>query len=1237
MRGHGTSRGHTTAKAILGALALCLCLLTFAALASAATLEGVGCFAGGPAFGLQEACKPVTEEIENPFTGKKEKVFTEETQLGGVAGMAVNYTGAGGVPKGTVYANAETLQQNAGEAVVMFFPKEGGLQFEEAWTIPSKAGEPNNRCGPLLGVDGEGKAEHPCQPRVKSGATTRDVEVNQETGEVIVYHSTSETGRKAIAAFTADGSEELGRFGEIAPFGETIAESPAKIHGQGSNAPEGIAVGVRGTIYFADKEALGLHLGRLMAFKRNGPGEYEYAGTGEDLAVTSGHVAFHPVADAAGNLYVVAESAFVEAYDPAHPADPPACTYRFQKGGITSITVNPLTGEPFFYSTKVSEGFQTKTVHQLGPCNPATGKFEGPKGEAEVGQFEVTPERAELTGLAFDPVDKVEALRAPGILYGGAPGPVPPLTLGTGEPGQSALGYVFAPPKAAPRPAKVEGEAVAKVTASSAELHAEVNPEGIETSWRFEYETQAQYEEDAGSFAGAAEAPLGGGTLPNRKEALSISATVAGLSPDTAYRYRAVAESNCAPAEPAKVCAVEGEAQALHTFPATLPGLPDHRAWELVSPAQKNGGEVFPAQPWAYSCDYECKPGAFLGDFVMQSAPDGNAIAYEGSAFGTEGATLANEYVARRDPNTGWQTVDPTPSLPLSRTGATYQAFSEDLGEGVLSQNLGLAPSLSPEAPEEFENLYAQPTTFPFAVSPLLVTQPPHRSAGQFHLAYAGASADLSRVFFAANDALTAKTATAPAAPEVAGGETCGGHPCDLYEWERSTGQLRLVSVAPGNASASPGFFGVGSAHAISADGRRAFWSNEAGKVFVREDAKATREIPGSGPSAGFLAAASDGSRVLLANGRVYDLEAKTTTDLTNGKGGFVGLVGQSNDLTHLYFVDTAVLTGAEESCREGVRGGKICEAAQATKDNLYSWDKGTTRFVATLLPADNAINIGGSLGGDWVPLPSKRFAEASPKARYLTFLSQAPLTGYDNVGPCEQNNKGSFTEVPCLEVFFFDSQTGELSCPSCNPTGARPLGRSTLRLVKSGSPSPPQSRYLFDSGRLIFDSSDSLSLADTNEGVEDVYEYEPEGVGSCEEEGGCVSLISAGHEAVDSNFLAADESGRNVFFTTRDRLALKDRDDLIDLYDAREFGGIPAESETQRGECQGEACQPPVSPPNDPTPGSSSFEGAGNVAEEPPVTRRPCAKGKVRRHGKCVARHRKHHRRAKRNRGGAR
>lgn len=197
------------------------------------------------------------------------------------------------------------------------------------------------------------------------------------------------------------------------------------------------------------------------------------------------------------------------------------------------------------------------------------------------------------------------------------------------------------------------------------------------------------------------------------------------------------------------------------------------------------------------------------------------------------------------------------------------------------------------------------------------------------------------------------------------------------------------------------------------------------------------------------------------------------------------------------------------------------------------------------------------------------------------------------------RNSKEKYevADAPCHEVFLFDSATGHLSCPSCNPTGEAPLGNSILRRIESERFWQSQPRYLTDSGRLFFDSQDRLSPRDTNGKVEDVYEAEPDGVGSCALVGGCVSLISPGTGAVDSNFLAAEESGANVFFTTRERLVSSDTDELIDVYDAREGGGFASESESGASECQGETCQPSLGVPNEPSSSSSSLEGAGNLS----------------------------------------
>ena len=82
------------------------------------------------------------------------------------------------------------------------------------------------------------------------------------------------------------------------------------------------------------------------------------------------------------------------------------------------------------------------------------------------------------------------------------------------------------------------------------------------------------------------------------------------------------------------------------------------------------------------------------------------------------------------------------------------------------------------------------------------------------------------------------------------------------------------------------------------------------------------------------------------------------------------------------------------------------------------------------------------------------------------------------------------------------------------------------------------QSRYLSDNGRLFFNSPDDLVPQASNH-KEDVYEYEPAGVGSCESPtGGCVSLISSGSSGKESAFLEATPSGNDVFFLTAAQLA---------------------------------------------------------------------------------------------------
>ncbi len=292
---------------------------------------------------------------------------------------------------------------------------------------------------------------------------------------------------------------------------------------------------------------------------------------------------------------------------------------------------------------------------------------------------------------------------------------------------------------------------------------------------------------------------------------------------------------------------------------------------------------------------------------------------------------------------------------------------------------------------------------------------------------------------------------------------------------------------------------------------------------------------------------------------------------------------------------------------------------------------------------------------------PLYRASRVSPDGRFAAFQSFGNPTGYDNVDPADGKRYS--------EVYRYDAVAEELLCVSCNPSGARPSGEphharpTTLWKAPHGQVDGeevgdqfganallptwerelyPSRALLADGSRVYFHSYEALAPRDTN-GMRDVYQWEAPGAGSCEvggrdyvaQNGGCVSLISTGVSPQHSEFLDASADGRDVFITTTSNLHPGD-EGLIDVYDARVGGGFPFPA--QAAGCEGEACQSPPAPPDDPTPASAAYQGPGNVKEPPAKPR--CRKGKLRKRGRCVkrknrgARHGKRSDRANHDRG---
>jgi hypothetical protein len=221
-----------------------------------------------------------------------------------------------------------------------------------------------------------------------------------------------------------------------------------------------------------------------------------------------------------------------------------------------------------------------------------------------------------------------------------------------------------------------------------------------------------------------------------------------------------------------------------------------------------------------------------------------------------------------------------------------------------------------------------------------------------------------------------------------------------------------------------------------------------------------------------------------------------------------------------------------------------------------------------------------------------------------LVFLSNLPLTGYDS-------NGGD-------ELFRYDASTDSLLCLSCNPTGARAFGPTSVpgAVANGEEVSAYKPRVMTAGGeRIFFDTLDSLTPKDTNVEV-DVYEWRAQGVGGCAPGEGCVGLISSGRGAEGATFVDASSDGSDVFFITDESLVAQDPGSS-DLYDARIGGGFP-EPPTPIP-CFGDACQPLPPEPEDPTPGTAFYGSEKN----PGLTIERA--GHKRKHHKRH-RHRKHH-----------
>lgn len=534
---------------------------------------------------------------------------------------------------------------------------------------------------------------------------------------------------------------------------------------------------------------------------------------------------------------------------------------------------------------------------------------------------------------------------------------------------------------------------------------------------------------------------------------------------------------------------------------------------------------------------------------------------------------------------------------------------------------------------------------------------------------FVGASNDLSHVVIA----------SANIASLVGEGEEEKQKKQRLYEW--TAGGLQVVSVLPNGEEASGALLGYGTATgeptgdidasgAVSSDGSRVFWSYK-GHLFMRDVTNQTTvqlDLPGPGiggekEQARFEFASSDGSKVFFTDGEpgkadLYVCEmvedspgapACNLSDLTTNGSGGAGVLGvvvpASDEDSYAYFFANGVLTeepnAEQEVATPGDCGGNIPGTC-----NLYvrHYNEASKEWEAPMFIA----SVSSEDRPDWSGNLDKTPTRVSPNGEYVAFMSERSLTHYDNI---DVSGGQPDEEVYLYKAPTADAPSGRLVCVSCNPTGERPSGVfdpttaenpkglliDTQRIWNSAGrwlagvvpgwtgmalrSARYQSRYLSDSGRMFFESSDSLVPQATN-GLMDVFEYEPEGVGDCassssnfsETTQGCLGLISSGSSGEESAFLDASENGEDAFLLTSARLVSGDQDTAFDVYDAHLCSdAVPCPPEiVSSPPCEtADSCRdaPLLQSPVFEAPASATFSGPGNLTPPTPV---PPAKPKT-------------------------
>ncbi len=682
--------------------------------------------------------------------------------------------------------------------------------------------------------------------------------------------------------------------------------------------------------------------------------------------------------------------------------------------------------------------------------------------------------------------------------------------------------------------------------------------------------------------------------------------------------------------------------------------LPDCRAYEMVTPPYKEG---FSVRGVAVSEGGSQVLAESLGNFVT---PGGATI--EGTGL------FGHSYLLARTEH-GWE------QTPLDAPSSRFPDFEVWTASADLSSSLWFASVPGQSSADVYLDSQA-PGSSGSALTHVGPGAPP--GVAELALDFLGASSDLSHAVFLVNSPLLGLeedrlwpgdttlpeqlpslyeyAGTGDSEPELVGvsNQTSVSEAARIQSTPHINEAAKLISNC-GTVLGSGPNPGGDAYNAISASGKTVFFTSAAcggegppvNELYARIDREKTVDISEPAPSvpgrlcteacAGaestpalrkpgvFAGASLDGSKVFFTTRQslvdedeagegsgndLYEAEVQGDAvsrltlisrggsgDATPGSGaGVLGVVRVSEDGSHVYFVAEGVLTGANgegESPSPGAKNLYMFVRECPGGEAVCADPTERTAFIATLSAEDRAV---------W-SADDVRPAQATPDGRFLVFQSTADLTP----------DQGDREEAG--QVFEYNAQAQALVRVSQGQDGYNENGNSNSYAatipVQGYELDRPSTRFTHlavsaDGSRVYFLSRDALTPQAVN-GVRNVYQYHDHQV----------DLISDGHDLqADAELVGTDEAGRNVFFTTADRLLAQDTDTQVDIYDARVEGGPPPPAETAPCSgiaCRGSAGEPPVvlAPASTTVAGESALApvAAGTVTKHKTVkkkTKRP-------------------------------